>query len=119
MWIHLLPLGLIDGAGGGAAPTGFVHYSGGWSPLWKQIEEAPEPTEEFREVVEVVAKEALKEGPINYDKYLRQQLAIEDAIRRELLARQIQWQDELNAMVMREIFKRQEEEQILMMLFEM
>ncbi len=100
-------------------PTGGVYYSGGWNPLWQQIKDEPEPSEEVQQVVKVVAKEALKEGPINYDKYLRQQLAIEDAIRRELVARQIQWQDELNAMVMREIFKRQEEEQILMMLFEM
>lgn len=62
MWIHLLPLGLIDGAGGGVTPPATTGYGGGWDfdfgSLAKRIEDEKRDRDDRRAELERLYRKA-------------------------------------------------------------
>lgn len=62
MWIHLVTLGLIDGAGGGVVPEPTDTHDGWWAKQWLKKKKKPEePLEQqIEELVEEVIEKAKK-----------------------------------------------------------
>ncbi len=127
MWIHLLPLRLIDGAGGGA-PVVTQETRGGvatWlletkSGLDKEglqktrkrlgLEDAPKDVVEA--VVEVAQEVVAKSGVPTYNDFQRQQLEYERLLRERITSI---WRDEY-VRVLREEMRRRDDEEIIWLL---
>jgi hypothetical protein len=61
MWIHLVPLGLIDGASSSAPPAPDMLLVGGWFHRWRQRLAEEPTTEEVQEFVETTARQVVDE----------------------------------------------------------
>ena len=55
MWVHLVPLGLIDGADGVVAPIAQDTHDGFWSKQWKRIREREK--KQYLDSLEVIQSE--------------------------------------------------------------